>query len=215
MPSPPALSALPEMFGQIDIYLFDQLLKGRFVQGMRVLDAGCGAGRNISYLLQAGIQVFGTDRSEEAIQQLKMKAAEIAPHLPSDNFTVSDLSNLSYPDAYFDAVICSAVLHFSEDEAHFTAMVLELWRVLKPGGMFFCRLSTTIGMEGKMRQVRMRHYHMPHGPIWFLADETLLRSTTNALGASWLEPLKTVLVEHDRSMTTWVLQKNLHSFSPE
>jgi 2-polyprenyl-3-methyl-5-hydroxy-6-metoxy-1,4-benzoquinol methylase len=38
-------------FGDIDIYVFDQLLRGRITEGMRVLDAGCGGGRNIVYMM--------------------------------------------------------------------------------------------------------------------------------------------------------------------
>lgn len=207
MPSPPALSDLEDTFGKVDIYLFDQLLKGRIVEGMKVLDAGCGSGRNVQYLMQAGVTVYGADAAAEAIQEVRWLAQRVAPELPAENFTVADLTQLPFPDKHFDAVICSAVLHFSQDEQHFSQMVQEMWRVLKPGGMFFCRLSTTIGMAGKLLQVQARQYQMAHGPVWFLADEDLIRSITASLGAAWLEPLKTVLVEQERSMTTWVLQK--------
>jgi 2-polyprenyl-3-methyl-5-hydroxy-6-metoxy-1,4-benzoquinol methylase len=40
------MTDLQEQFGQLDIYWFDQLLRGRIVPGMRILDAGCGFGRN-------------------------------------------------------------------------------------------------------------------------------------------------------------------------
>lgn len=202
----PALSDLPFLFGNLDIYLFDQLLKGRITKSMQVLDAGCGAGRNVQYLMQAGVTVYGADVSAEAIQEIRRLALE----LPADNFVVADLAKLPYANAHFDVVLCSAVLHFARDEQHFRSIVSELWRVLKSGGMLFCRLSTTIGMTGKLQQVQERHYQMPHGPVWFLADEELIRSKTAALDAVWLEPLKTVLVEQDRSMTTWVLQKSAY-----
>ncbi|MFT3743892.1 MAG: hypothetical protein QM785_06305 [Pyrinomonadaceae bacterium] len=45
-----------ETFGGIDIYLFDQIQKGRFSPGMKILDAGCGGGRNIHWLLRNGYQ---------------------------------------------------------------------------------------------------------------------------------------------------------------
>ncbi|GHA55488.1 class I SAM-dependent methyltransferase [Pontibacter akesuensis] len=203
----PSLPQLPQIFGNIDIYLFDQLLKGRIQPGMKLLDAGCGGGRNIQYLLQAGVEVYGADASEKAIEKVRELAARVAPEAPKDNFVLADLASLPYPAAAFDVVLCSAVLHFAENEAHFRQMLQELWRVLKPCGMLFCRFSTTIGMEGKLPAVSPQKYQMPHGPVWFLADEALLREMVLLLNTELLEPLKTVLVEQERSMTTLVLGK--------
>lgn len=201
------LSSLRAQFGDIDIYLFDQLLKGRIRKGMQVLDAGCGAGRNIAYLMQAGVQVYGVDLSAEAIEKVRQLAGELSPTLPARNFAVSDLEALPFDNEKFDVVLCSAVLHFARSEGHFKKMVQELWRVTQPGGMLFCRFSTTIGLEGKLEQLEGRFYRMPHGPVWFLADEGLLSDLEKQLGAQRLEPLKTVLVEQERAMSTWVLRK--------
>ena len=60
------MANLEAQFGQIDIYLFDQLLRGRIRAGMRVLDAGCGSGRNLVYLLQSGVEVFATENTRSA-----------------------------------------------------------------------------------------------------------------------------------------------------
>src|SRR5688500_1368386 len=86
---------LQEWFGGIDIYLFDQLLKGRIVPGMGVLDAGCGAGRNLVYFLRSGYEVFGVDESGPQIAQLRQMAAALAPHLPAENFWVGSVERLS------------------------------------------------------------------------------------------------------------------------
>jgi ubiquinone/menaquinone biosynthesis C-methylase UbiE len=201
------ITSLKTQFGDIDIYLFDQLLKGRIQKGMKLLDAGCGGGRNLHYLLQTGIQVYGVDVAEEAISEVQRMAAELAPTLPASNFVVADLEALPFEEEKFDVILCSAVLHFARSEAHFKTMVQELWRVLAPGGMLFCRFSTTIGLEGRLQHVDGRFYHMAHGPVWFLADEKLIIEQEKQLGAERLEPLKTVLVEQDRAMTTWVLRK--------
>lgn len=201
------LTSLRSQFGDIDIYLFDQLLKGRIRKGMQLLDAGCGAGRNIAYLMQAGVQVYGADISAEAIEQTRKLASALAPAIPGRNFIVADLDALPFSDEKFDVVLCSAVLHFARSEEHFKGIVQELWRVLKPGGMLFARFSTTIGLEGKLQQVEGRFYRMSHGPVWFLADEKLVIALERELGMARLEPLKTVLVEQERTMTTWVVQK--------
>ena len=212
--------SLQESFGGIDIYVFDQLLKGRFVPGMRVLDAGCGGGRNLVHFLRNGYEVFGVDQSEDAIWQVRKLAADLAPHLPAENFRVEPVEQMSFgrseqqsanstqPDNdEFDVVISSAVLHFSGDEEQWQAMVNEMWRVLKPGGIFFARLASSIGMEQQVRLIEGRRYHLPDGSDRFLVDEAMLRSVTASLGGEFIEPIKTTIVENLRAMTTWVIKK--------
>jgi ubiquinone/menaquinone biosynthesis C-methylase UbiE len=201
------ITSLKAQFGDIDIYLFDQLLKGRIQKGMKLLDAGCGTGRNIYYLLQTGVKVYGADASEDAIIKVRTLAKELAPTLPERNFIVADLEKLTFEGDMFDVVICSAVLHFSRSEAHFKAIISELWRVLKPGGLLFCRFGTTIGLEGKLENQENRLFRMTHGPVWFLADEGMLKEFEKKVNAERVDPLKTTIVEQDRSMTTWVLRK--------
>jgi tellurite methyltransferase len=198
---------IQKQFGGIDIYLFDQLLKGRITSEMRVLDAGCGGGRNLSYFFSSGFAVSGVDQSSEAIAQIRSLAAQLAPRLPVDNFRVAVIEQMPFNDESFDVVISSAVLHFARDETHWHSMVREMWRVLKPGGIFFARLASTIGMEAKIKQIEGRRYHLPDGSDRFLVDEQMLLATTKTLGGEWLEPLKTVVVQNMRSMSNWVLRK--------
>jgi SAM-dependent methyltransferase len=198
---------LQQWFNGIDIYLFDQLLKGRITENLKVLDAGCGGGRNLTYFLRAGFDVTGVDSSPDAVAELRAMATRIAPDLPPERFRVEPVEYLSFPDCTFDVVISSAVLHFARDEAHWLSMVQQMWRVLKPGGLFFARLASTIGMENKIERIGERRYHLPDGTDRFLVDEQLLLSTTNALGGEWLEPLKTVVVNNMRSMSNWLLRK--------
>lgn len=198
---------LQEWFGGIDIYLFDMLLKGRFSPEMRVLDAGCGAGRNLVYFLRSGYEVFGNDQSESAIAHIREVITTLAPHLPAENFRVEPVERMSFADCSFDVVLCSAVLHFARTEKQWHAMMNEMWRVLKPAGIFFARLASTIGMEEKIELIEGRRYHLPDGSERFLVDEELLSSVTASLGGVFLEPLKTVIVQNMRSMTTWCLRK--------
>jgi tellurite methyltransferase len=198
---------LQEWFGQIDIYLFDQLLKGRFNPRMRVLDAGCGGGRNLIYFLRCGYDVCGVDLSTEAIAHARALASGLAPHLPADNFRVEAVEAMSFADAGFDVVISSAVLHFARDEEHWQGMVREMWRVLNPGGILFARLASGVGVEGQIERLEGRRYHLPDGSDRFLVDDRMLLAATDSLGGELIEPLKTVVVRNLRSMSTWCLRK--------
>lgn len=202
---------LRELFGEIDIYLFDQLLKGSIKPGMKVLDAGCGAGRNLVYLMRNGYQVFGIDESEMAIKDVRELAARLAPQLSPENFQVQSVENISFPrgdtEEMFDVIISSAVLHFARDEGHWRAMVKEMWRVLKTGGIFFARLASTIGIESEVESIRGRRYRLPDGREWFLVDAEMLKQVTVALAGEFMEPIKTTVVDQKRAMTTWVIRK--------
>src|SRR5205085_3542172 len=138
---------LREQFGNIDIYLFDQLLKGRIAPSMSILDAGCGDGRNLVYFLRHNFEAFAVDANPQSIQQVHLLAARLVPNLPLQNFSVADVAEMPFPNQKFDLVISSAVLHFAHDEQHFDGMLDEMWRVLKPGGMLFARLASSIGIE--------------------------------------------------------------------
>jgi ubiquinone/menaquinone biosynthesis C-methylase UbiE len=201
------MTDLRELFGNIDIYLFDQIIKNRFSQEMKILDAGCGGGRNLVYFLRENFQIYAVDQNAEAIEQIRRFAQTVAPRLPPDNFQVSTIEKMPYQNASFDWVISSAVLHFARDERHFKEMLGEMWRVLKPGGFFFARLASSIGIEKLIEPVGSGRYSLPDGSERFLVDEELLNSMTEQLGGIWLEPLKTTNVQNLRCMTTWVLQK--------
>ena len=201
------MTDLEVQFGKIDIYLFDQLLRGRLTPPMRVLDAGCGFGRNLVYLLRSRYEIFGVDHDREAITSVRQLAATLAPHLPPANFRVEQIEYMTFPDDFADAVLSSAVLHFARDQAQFEAMVQGMWRVLKPGGLLFCRLASAIGMEHRVRQVSDRRFLLPDGTERFLVDEQILLDFTRKLGGTLLDPLKTTIVHNQRCMTTWVVGK--------
>ena len=204
---PTSTDQVRQLFGQIDIYLFDQLLRGTVAPGMRVLDAGCGGGRNLSFLLRAGYDVHAIDKSSEAVLLVRRMADEIAPGLPSENFHVGDVSQLPYCEGYFDVVLSSAVLHFSGNEAEFGAMVSEMWRVLAPGGLFWARLASSIGIEDRIEAQGDRRFRLPDGSDRFLVDEEYLWGWTQSLGGSLADPIKTTNVQGQRCMTTWVVRK--------
>jgi len=201
------MAELESIFGPIDIYLFDQLLKGRIPKGARVLDAGCGSGRNLRYLLQEGYEVFGADVDADAIEAVRGQARELAPRLPGSNFRLEPLEAMTFEDASVDFVISSAVLHFARDDDEFQAMLHGSWRPLRPGGIFFCRLASTIGIENQARRIEGRRFRLPDGSTRYLVDEAILAEAGARLGGELVDPLKTTIVQNQRAMTTWVMRK--------
>jgi tellurite methyltransferase len=197
---------LREQFGDIDIYLFDQLLRGRITAGMRVLDAGCGGGRNLVFLMRERFEVWGVDESDAAIVQLRRLAAHLAPTLGAGRFHVGPVESMPHTDASMDLVISSAVLHFARDDAHWLAMVYEMWRVLAPGGILFARLATSVGQPGLVPLGGGR-YRLPDGSARYLVDHARLLETTQMLGGELLDPVRSSVVDGLRSMGTWVVRK--------
>jgi tellurite methyltransferase len=202
-----ASTRLLEQFGSIDIYLFDQLLRGRIAPGSRILDAGCGSGRNLVYFLREGYEVFGVDSDPQSVLSVRRLAASLSPGSTEENFRIEAVEAMSFPDGFADVVLSSAVLHFAHDDDQFQAMLRGSWRVLRPGGLFFCRLASSIGMEQRMNRITGRRFLLPDGSERYLADESLLHHLAIELGGRLLDPLKTSVVQDQRCMTTWVLRK--------
>lgn len=195
-----------QLYGNIDIYLFDQLLKGTYKECKKVLDAGCGGGRNLVYFLQNGYEVHGIDPSPGAVAAALEMAAMLSP-ANAGSFTIASAENLPFADHSFDLVICSAVLHFAKSPHHFDQMLRSMWRVLKPGGYFFARLAADTGIETLVHPLGNGRYLLPDGSERFLVNLQMLLEYTESLNARLHEPIKTTNVQNLRCMTTWCLQK--------
>jgi SAM-dependent methyltransferase len=204
-PLPPS-HEIEALFCDIDIYLFDQLARGRLDSRRRVLDVGCGEGRNIRYLLARGYDCWAVDRDPRAIDRLVRFTQELTPGAPTDRFLVGDADALGWSDGAFDVVICSAMLHFADDAAHFGRMMTEMWRVLADNGLFFARLASTIGLDG-FRGAAGQRVRLPDGSDRFVVDEAMLLAWTSRLGGTLADPLKTTNVQGQRAMTTWTMWK--------
>ncbi|MGM9475542.1 class I SAM-dependent methyltransferase [Pedobacter sp. GSP4] len=198
---------LRDLIGNIDIYLFDQLLKGTYDGCQNILDAGCGQGRNVNYFLRTGYHVFGIDSSASNIAYIKQLASPYKETAPEDNFRLGFVEELPFEDERFDLVISSAVLHFADNLPHFEKMLNSMWRVIRPGGYFFCRLASDIGIEQLVKPIGNGRYTLPDGSERFLVNQNMLLSFTNKLAATLHEPIKTTNVQNQRAMTTWCLQK--------
>ena len=198
---------LREQFGNIDVYLFDQLLRGRVQPGARVLDVGCGGGRNLEYLLRQGHPVCAADPEPERLGFTRKLARVLAPHLPDDNFRCEPAESMSFAPGSADLVICNAVLHFARDHEHFRAMLDGAWAQVAPGGIFFARLTSSIGLEGA-RELGGGRFLQPDGDVRYLVTLELLLDEGARLGAVQIDPIKTTSVQGLRSMTTWVLGRD-------
>lgn len=199
---------LKRQFGSIDIYIFDQLLKGRFDNCSRLLEVGCGTGRNLVFFLRNGFDVHGLEPDSKAVARVRQIAAELAPQLPSGNFRIGKVEEVHYPPCSFDVVIANAVLHFAPDETRFMRMLHAMWQMLEPGGLFFARLASTTGCEDIVNRIDGKQHRLPKGEERFLVDHDMLIQITTELGGELLEPLKTTRVANERCMTTWVVKKN-------
>ena len=199
---------LNKQLGNIDIYLLDQILKGRFTPEMKILDAGCGEGRNTHYFIREGFQIFGIDQDKPSIEMARMYASSIQKDFDVHRFQVNDLENLMFHTSAFDAVLSSAVLHFAHDEAHFMTMMSEMVRVLKHEGILWLRMCTDAGniLHSAVRLENNR-YLLPDGSERFVLTGNLLNSVMEKFGLVHLEPPKSVLVHELRSMGVFVFEK--------
>ena len=197
-------NSLQELIGNTDIYLLDQIIKGRYHNGDKILDTGCGGGRNLIWFLKTEMEVYGIDKDPAAIKYLK----SLHTHLDKERFKIADITNIPFENNFFDHVISSAVLHFAKSVSHFKEMIKEMVRVLKPGGSLFIRMTTNIGIENKVTLIENGVYQIPDGSTRFLLTPPLLNEIMQENNLSFIEPLKTVNVNNVRCMSTLVLKKN-------
>jgi tellurite methyltransferase len=201
------MSDVHRQFGGIDIYLFDQLNRGRINPGTRVFEVGCGHGRNLVYFLRNGYPVAGIDEDASAIAKVQELSRQLSQDLPTSNFRVESIEQTTFSGHSADFVISSAVQHFARDDDQFWSMLSASWRLVSPGGILFCRLASTIGMERRFEQVRGRRFTLPDGSERYLVDTPLLLELTGRLGGELVDVLKTTVVQDQRCMTTWIVKK--------
>lgn len=196
--------------GGIDIYLLDQVMRGNVPRGSRILDAGCGGGRNLVYFWRQGFDVWGLDVDPGAVAAVRGQAAAHGVSDVQERFRCESIETSTLEAAAFDFVICNAVLHFARDRAHFDAMVEGLARAVRPGGRGFCRLISTIGIERFVQPAPGEpegRTLLGDGSVRFAVDLPDLLQTTQRLGLEMVEPVKAVNVQNLRCMTNWVWRR--------
>lgn len=201
------IKELNQLLGNVDIYLLDQILKARFEKHFKILDAGCGEGRNLIYFVRNEYQIYGIDKNNDSIQMLKHLVKSINKEYPSNRFIRGNLEEMPYKKDDFDAIVSSAVLHFAESHDHFFQMFHELHRVLKSGGILFIRMTASLGMEGQIKSMGNGKFLLPDNSVRFLLTKLLLNKIVDKFGYSFEENFKSVVVDGKRSMCTLVLKK--------
>ena len=106
----------------------------------RVLDAGCGVGRHLLPLLQAGFRVWGVDCDARVLELGKARLAHAAAPAVLAHLVQADLNRLPFAHGSFDLVVSVNVINHG-DAATFRDYCRELSRVLKTGGHLFIYTS--------------------------------------------------------------------------
>ena len=192
---------IPNSLRHTDIFLLDQILKDRLDSSYKILDAGCGHGRNLHWFYEQQYDIYGIDINSDAIELCKQSFPN-----KTTNFLTAELANIPFKTEHFDYIICNAVLHFAKNREHFHQMFTELLRVLKPGGTLFIRLASLIGLK-QYQHISDDIYTTPDGSTWLLFAEEDITALIQQYDLNKIEPVKTSVVENLRCMTTLVLQK--------
>jgi len=198
---------LLEHLGKTDVYLLDQFMKRRFRRGGRVLDVGCGSGRNLDLFLRGDYEVWALDPRYESVGATRERAARMGRPIPEERVFVGPVEHAPFRMESFDTVLAVAVLHFAHDPGRFREMLDACWRLVAPGGVLFTRLATRIGIEDAVEDLGDGWFRSPDGREWLLSSAEDLAHHTERLGAQLVEPVKTVNVGGERCMSNWILAK--------
>jgi SAM-dependent methyltransferase len=129
--------------GLLDAYM----VAGTARQGLHILDAGCGTGAVMKYLSTYG-RVTGFDFSAEALRFSRQRGLT--------RLARASVAGIPFGDQQFDLVVSFDVI--CEMGVDDEAALLELFRVLKPGGLLMLRLPAYPWLRGRHdRAVHIRH----------------------------------------------------------
>lgn len=155
------------------------LLLGAVTPGERVLDLGCGAGRFVAALRDAGAEPVGVELAEAALERARRNVPG------ADLRRVAPDGSLPLGHGEVDVVWCSEVLEHVPDTI---ALLTEVRRVLKPGG----RLLVTVPDHGRLKRtlIALAHYDAHYDPLGQHVRFYTRRSLTRALHATGFEDVR-------------------------
>ena len=116
------------------------------IKGKRILDVGCGPGRDVKYFSERGFEVVGIDLSENFIRIASEK-------VPEARFALMDMRKMEFPGKQFDGIwACGSFQHLPKKDAR--KALLEFRRVLKRGGLVYVSVKEGTGEK----EIRKEHY---------------------------------------------------------
>ena len=146
---------------QFQLSRFESMLPGK-----KVLDAGCGSGRDVAYMMEDGFDVIGVDLSLGQIKEAKKR-------FPKANFKKADFRKMSFKDKHFDGVwSVTSLIHLPKKEVE--KSIKEFNRVLNDKGILYVSVKKGTGSE----EVKKEKYHNEPRIVYFyeqLEMEELIR----------------------------------------
>ena len=185
----------------MDLFLLDLILKGKIPENARILDAGCGEGRNAIYFIQEGYEYLGIDSDESKIRLAQYMSSNISTSKAI--FKVGDIRQMR-DNATFDLVICSRVLHFAESENDFFEMWSSISEQVSQGGMIYISMDSKID-NALGHPVENGRFEFPDGAVRFAITDSIYQEIKK--GFELVEPLKTLVQNETRAQSFFTLRK--------
>jgi len=199
-------SELNHELGNMDMHLLDQVLKGKFTPGIRILDAGCGEGRNLIYFLKNGYDVYALDQDSTAIKMARMQATTLGVNVESNRFVIGNLAALPFEDDLFEATVSANVLHLAADEATFYRWFQELIRVTAPNGHLFIKMMALKGIappEPKGNGL----YKLPDDSVRLLFTDSILKEIEHMEEVTFTDSLRYEIIPVQGSWVFMIIRK--------
>jgi len=199
---------LNSALGNADLILIDQILKNRFHKQMKILDAGCGEGRNMVYFIKNDFRIYGIDANVDAIRLAKLYCRSL-----NNTFEVENIQNFAieqnpFPDHFFDAIICLNVLHSAKNQNDFFLWFEQLFRMLHSRGFLLLSLQSQIGVSQNHQQDDPNGRNNMGNENFYLLTENVLQEILKLDFLKTIENTKTILIDNKKSHTYLFLERS-------
>jgi ubiquinone/menaquinone biosynthesis C-methylase UbiE len=128
------------LYGRRQLEYYFKKIIGTLNKSSRILDIGCGTGDKIEELIEYGFEVVGI---EPSINMRKYAEDKLPPATVRDG----SILNIPFPDNYFDFVYAIEVLRYLDYYDNIIGLK-EIYRVLRPGGIFFGTFVNRYAADG-------------------------------------------------------------------